>query len=337
VVPRATTIGWLSLALVALAREPIAAAEPPTEAESIATLDLGAGLAIADHRGTVGQVEGTAVALAYGLDASLSVRRGIHRFSLELGDAAGLSFTPVDGVATKMIDTLRVGASYEVRPSRFVGAFVESEAWAPVFVSDEVRSSLATFEITRVDGTTDFVIDRKLRLTDPFRPLSVRQSLGARVRPVSTTAFALAVDAGLGAGEVWASGQRTLIDDERSTLVEVLELASSAAVGPEIAIGAHGKIDGRRLVYGVEYRARLPFASTDTLRTRSLSAPERTEVSLVTGASIEFLPWLTLDYGFTLRRRPLLTPRIELDTTLVLAVRPTGSGVTWLLSGPAHR
>lgn len=304
-------------------------AEEPASWQSRGTLDLGAGLAVRDNRGAVGQTDGTAVAAAYAFDLGVRATHGPHRLALSLRSSEGLSFAPVAGVAVKMIDDLRLEVGYELGLSRWVLPFVEASFEAPLFSAEEVRASPQSFVIVHADGSRERSFAKRLHLTDPLRPAAIRESTGARFRPVDRTWFALSVDAGLGAAELVAGGQRALADVGGTTTVEAIETESSSAVGPELAVRTSGRLDDRRLLYALAARARIPFASTNTRVAKSLGAAARTDVEVQATVSLELVPWLTLDYGLALLRRPLLVERVELRNTLVLSARPTGTGLVF--------
>lgn len=325
-------MGSVRLLLVSSVAGGVLVASAPARADDAASeakVELGAGLAVRDNRFAVGQTEGTAIAIAYAFDLGLRRAWGMHRLSLALHDAQGMSFTPLNGEAVKMVDDLDLRLTYELAPSRFVGALLDVEASAPLLATDDVRSSESTFVVTRPDGTEIRLVGRKLDLTAPLRPLAIRELVGARFSPFTATALALTLDAGLGASEILAGGQRALADEGQTTSVEVIETESSYALGPEIAVGVRGRLDGQRLAYAVETRARLPLASARVRVAKDLGAAARTEVGLFGAVRLELMPWLSLDYTLGLARRPLLTDRVEVVDTILLAARPSGTGLVF--------
>ncbi len=315
-----------SLATLSVESSAAQADEPPRW-HGRAQFDLASGLTIRDDRGAVGQTEGTAVALAYRFDAGYRGAVGPHVLTLAFSSSQGLSFAPVAGALVKMVDEMRLRAGYELVIHPIVRPFTEVAFDAPLFATEEVRGRDTTFSVIRPDGSISKSFGKRIALAGPFRPLWVRESVGARFRPVRLPVFSLRVDGGLGAAHVVADGQLALEDKGTTSEVETIETQTSHSVGPEIALAMAGHFEGTRFAYAFETRARVPFASSRVRVADGLRGFERIDLEVRGEMSLRFVSWLTLDYGLVVLRRPLLIDRLELMNTLMLSVRSSGTGI----------
>src|SRR5262249_27220685 len=133
---------------------------------------------------------------------------------------------------------------------------------APMFATDDVRPAPTMYSIAHLDGTTQMRMDEHLRLSTPFKPLTLTESAGVLVRPFEDPRATIVVRLGGGARETLANGVLVVADASMPTIA-LKEVDDVFQGGVEGAIGISGKLPEQKITYGVDFGALLPLINND--------------------------------------------------------------------------
>jgi len=175
--------------------------------------------------------------------------------------------------------------------------------------------------VQNLDGTTSEFTGRRLRLTDPFQPLTLKESLGVFVQPVTNDRIRVELRAGPGAQQVFAAGALGLSDDEATPIVEVQELDSYQQLGAEGVANAWGTADeAKRIAYTVGVSVLVPVLYSDLPEGDDRGALELTNIELSAGLSVKIVEWASLDYKLSVVRQPQLIDETQITNSVLLTL-----------------
>ncbi len=285
-----------------------------------------------DSRNVVGQQDGTAFTLGAALDASLEFNQGIHEWRNNLRAGAGATRAPAIGEFVKTADGLKFESIYLLHAIEQFGPFARFGLDTNMFPSLDIRPAAVNYEVANRDGTTTSYTGRRLALTDAFKPLTLKESIGAFYQPIHTDRIALEGRAGIGGQETFAKGQLAIADDPKTTdKIEVKELSDFAEIGAEGVANAWGFIDEtKRVSYTVGVGVLVPFAHTDLAKGDNRGLGDLINVDINGGLHVKVFDWASLDYKLAVIRQPLLVDAWQVANTLLVTV-----GGAWGTKAPA--
>jgi len=254
-------------------------------------LAIGASFNFTNNRNVVGQPDGSSLVLGTAVDGSLEYNHGPHEWRNTVGLAGGVTRTPAIDEYLKTRDVLGAESIYLYHVVPIFGPFARLAVNTQMFSGYDIRGAATTYQIAHVDGTTETLTGRRLRLTDPLEPLTLKESLGVFVQPLTTDRIRLEIRAGLGAQEVFANEALAVADDDKTAdITEVKELDSFNQLGIELVTNAWGTVDrAKRIAYTVGLGVLLPLAHTALPPGDDRNAFELTNVELTAGLSVKLV------------------------------------------------
>lgn len=299
-------------------QQPEASPRAPGWAPGVA---IGASFNLSDARAVVGQQDGTSVTFGGALDAVLDYNTGAHEWRNSLLLAAGTTRTPSLDEFVKTADTLAFETIYLFHAYEVFGPFARFGLNTTMFSSTDSRATAADYVVSNLDGTISEFTGRRLALTDPFQPLTLKESLGVFWQPVRKTRISFEGRAGLGAQETLAEGGLAISDDDATDFVEVKELDDSFLVGGEVVLNAWGFFDkGKRASYNLGVGVLVPFAASALPEGDDRGLADLTAVTATAGLNAKLLDWASLGYRFDLVRNPILIDEVQYSNRLLLTI-----------------
>jgi hypothetical protein len=284
-------------------------------------LAVGATMNFSNNRSVVGQADGSSLTLGTEIDAALDYNDHAHEWRSSLGASAGASRTPTIDEFVKTRDELKLETIYLYHVTEAAGFFGRFALSTSMFDALDIRAVAASYAIARADGTTQSLTGRRLHLTDSFQPLTLKESLGGFVQPITREEVRLEGRLGAGAQEVLADGQLAITDDAATAdVVEVKELTSFNQLGIEGVVNAWGALAAQRLSYTVGLAVLVPLAHTELPAGDDRSAFELTNVELTAGLSVKIFDWASLDYKLKVLRQPQLVDEVQVSNNLLLTI-----------------
>ncbi|MBW2523390.1 MAG: hypothetical protein JRI23_04420, partial [Deltaproteobacteria bacterium] len=168
-----------------------------------------------------------------------------------------------------------------------------------MFGGTDVRAAPVDYVVTNLDGTTTTYTGRRLGLTDPFQPFTLRESLGVFYQPLRKDYLELELRGGLGAEEVFAAGGIAVADDGATPEIEAVQLDDSYQLGAELVANAWGFIDeAKRVSYTVGVGALFPFVTSDLPAGDDRGLGELISFEGTVGLNVKIVDWASIGYRF---------------------------------------
>lgn len=247
-----------------------------------------------------------------------------HEWRNDLRLAEAFARTPIIDEWVKSSDEVDFLSLYFYRLEHipWFGPFARLRLTAPAFVGLDVRPATSTYSIARVDGTVDTVTNDRLRLTDPFQPLTLHETVGVFFSPETPEYATFEALVGFGARETFADGQLALSDNGDTPEIEILELESLKQAGAEIILDFTGQVDEGRVAYSAHAGFMTPFIN-DVAADDNRSAFELTNIDLAATLSIRPYDWLSVDYQVRALREPQLLDELQVTNQLLVGIAYT--------------
>ncbi|WP_437721235.1 hypothetical protein [Sorangium sp. So ce861] len=281
---------------------------------------LGGTFNLANNRSVVGQADGTGISAGFVLEGSLDFNKAAHELRMTLGAGAGVTRTPALDAWVKTRDALAFEAIYLYHAVPWFGPFARFALDTQMFPGSDPRSAPTTYAITREDGATEATTGTRLHLSDPFQPVTLKQSLGVFVQPVNRESVLVEARAGAGAQEVIASGVLALGDDDGTPEVEVSELSSYSQLGAEAVIEASGALRDKQIMYKAGIAVLLPIVYSDLDAGDERGALDLMNVDIVGGLTFKLVEWASLDYQLHVVRQPQLVDAWQVQNNILLTL-----------------
>jgi hypothetical protein len=299
----------------ALASEVTKAAAKPDGWDFSAT--VGSSISFGDNREVVGQPNGSSwlMGLQFTGEANLLAGRSEWRNALSLKES--FSRTPVIPEFVKASDELKFDSVYIFRfLPPWLGVFGRVGLATALLEGKDVRPVAVDYLIPGRDKV--FTNDR-LKLTDPFKPFVLKESLGLVYTPVSTDPITVEARVGAGGRHTFADGQFVLADKpETAALIEIGALSTVHQAGAEATVGAWGTAADKRVTYKGAIEAMTPVIHTSLAEGDDRGAFALTNVEFLASLSFKLVSWASLDYQFKVMREPQVIDEWQIQNSLLL-------------------
>lgn len=290
--------------------------------------DLKANFFFADNDKVVGKTNGLTTTIGGKFRAAL-YHFGDHEFRNDLN--IDLSFTrdPLLKAFTKNSDEFDFLSLYiyHIPNIKWLGAYAKANLNTSLLKSFDQQSTTSNYLITRTNGTQS-VSTNKLKLTDPFKPLRLEESVGAFFKPYTSEEFSLEALLGPGFRQVFANNQLVLREDGTTPEIDVAELQNFQQIGAETQLFAKGSFDSKRFGYETKTSLFLPFY--DSLEDDGRNLMESSIWKLSHKFSAKILSWASLEYNLNVVRDPQILDDFQISNSILLnfsaALLPSKSG-----------
>jgi hypothetical protein len=296
--------------------------EAPPEQEGLElSLKNGATFSFVNSNNMIGQPDGLTLTFGLKFDGTAIYRHKGHEWRNVLGLNETLTRTPAVDRFIKSADALAFESIYLYFFRPWVGPFARFTLGTPLFQGVDVRSKPTDYVIAHADGTKETLsgVTQPLGLTNPLRPLTMKETIGPFVRPVTSEKISAEARIGLGALQTLAAGQRLLKDDPKTDTVEVQELKNVFQLGGEASLEVWGAFYDKKITYKLGIGALMPFVS-DKAKTDTRNPLQLTNIDLGGALSFKIVEWASLDYELKLMRQPQLTDVIQIRNGLMLTL-----------------
>lgn len=305
------------------------------------TLELGFNASIADSNGVVGATDGTTVQLGLALKGAADLVAGPHEWLNSLTYNVTQTRTPSVPVFVKSADeaALRSVYLYSIPSVPWLGPFARFRLNTQLFRGDLVRADRVRLVGAPAADAYQDPIDGEpwtFKLTSPFEPLVLRESLGAFARPLKSDALSITFSVGAGAQQVRTQGGYAVKDDPETSAVtaddpetpqndvvadtiELSPLVDSTQLGAEVELELGGKLS-EQVTYGATANLLHPFYSDPekVVDGETLEGFDLANIDLSAKVSFKLARWASVDYVLTAKRQPLVVAGWQVQNNLLL-------------------
>lgn len=282
-------------------------------------LTIGGNVNITSNQDVVGQNDGLyeVLGLTVNGETTYSNRPDEFRGTLDINET--YARTPSIGEFVKNTDSVDAEGIYNRYFLPWSGGFGRLAVETTIFENYNVTGSPRAYRIVRPDGSeaTRSAV-RRFRLSDPFKPTSLNQSVGAFAHPYESTPFTFRARLGFGARETFSSGVLVTDDDSETSELDVRELESVYQGGLQAFLGADGTFPSQNLTYEVGATTLLPVLNNDR---QDRSAVELTRVGVAAGLTFGAFEWLSSSYRLEVTRDPQLIDETQIQHNVLLTLK----------------
>ena len=279
-------------------------------------LKLSSQLQFGSSQSVIGQVDGDTTTIGFNLDSGLNYLEGANDWRQTLTYAGATSRTPSLPRYTKSADELNYRSLYiyKFKETKSISPYFDVSLKAPVFKGEDIRAETITYQNL---STGDILVSDTFRLTDGFKPLTTRQSVGAISEIIKKKNQSMLVRLGFGAIQVQADDQ-LVIDDNADTanVIEVRPLKSYSESGIEAGLEYKGKWD-KRSSYAFKLDILYPI-SPEKEAGDERSDVDLTNVDAQLTLSSKIYDWASVEFISKALRQPLLLNDWQIQNNLQL-------------------
>ncbi len=277
---------------------------------------LAANLNAASNRDVVGQVNGNSFLFGASALAGGSFLRGPHEW-LNTGTLnEAWSRTPAIDRFVKSNDVLDLQSLYNYFLLSWSGPFARLALQTGLLKTERVTTAPVTY--VNADNAAETQVSSAFRLSDPFQPLTLNESVGWFVQPLRSEPLNVYARAGFGGRHTFADGANSVTAKATDAgPITYTVLSDVHQAGVELFAGVDGKLDGR-LLYSISAVALFPFINNDNTDRSTL---ELTRVALTGALGMPVLSWLSINYQLKVTRDPQLVEEVQVQNALLVSLQ----------------
>lgn len=274
-------------------------------------LMIGASIALSSNNNFVGQPDGNSMTAGLNLLGRLDYLKGEWDWRNTLKIDEVFTRTPVIDDFVKTVDQFVFESVVYWNLSEVVGPFLSFKMDTPMLAGFDVRAAPVDYEVA---GETVATQVQRLRLTDGFQPLSLKQALGVFARPASDAELQVDIRAGFGASQTFADGG-LVFSELDGTTVRLNRLEDVVQAGAVVGVDAKGTLEEGRINYQLRAEVMVPFVNSDPL---DRSAIDLTNFDIGAKLGFKLFEWASLNYELKILRMPQLVDAWQVQNNLLL-------------------
>lgn len=279
------------------------------------SLTLQGNLSFGSNDNVIGQQDGDTVTLGTNSTGGYSYWSEKQEWRNSLKFSAATTRTPTIPRYVKSNDELKLESLYfySLEAYPWLGPYVRFRAETTAFKGEDVRDQPVSYIYSngRASTTTATV-----RLTDPFKPLTTRESFGAFAKIITEETLTLEAALGLGAMQVAAGNQFSLSDDPLTPAIELKELKTYNQAGLEGGFNFKGIIDSKTS-YSLTGDFLVPVIK-DLEPGDKRNTLELTNYELVAKLTSKITSWASLDYEYKIKKQPQLLDKEQIQHLMLM-------------------
>ncbi len=325
-----TVIGvWLGLMSGAMAQEKAVEADllPEDKLESTRTDEVSkdgwyftilpsSTFSFNDNRKVAGQVDGYTLNFGLNFELKIDLYKGKHEWRNLVLLNESISRTPLIDEFFLSADRFFIESMYLYYLLDWFGFYGRALMDTAIFPNYDIQPEKVTYAITWLDGTPTNHLDDKVRLTDFFSPLQLRQGLGPFFRPLKSEKVNLEFLLGLAFREGFMKGDLAVADDDATPERDLTELDDFVQIGGESINRIWGELWDKKINYAAGVQLMMPFYNDPD--PAGLSGADLLVLELGTRWSFRFFEWLSLDYEFKAIKDSQIVDEWQIQNNILL-------------------
>ncbi|MFW7379555.1 MAG: hypothetical protein ACOH5I_12150 [Oligoflexus sp.] len=284
---------------------------------------LGLGLTgtLNENKNVVGKDDGQSTTLGLKIEGAVDFKEGQQQWLNSLNVFVAYSRTPQLPNYLKSEDTLQLESLYKyyLESTPWLGFFARVSLDTALFPGYDNRFEITTYRKLYSDGTEELLDGERIRLTDKFRPMRFRESLGSIAQLIDNQLFQWDVKLGLGMRQILADGQFVIDNDSSTAEIELRELANYEKAGYEFGTEISGQTEDKRVTYKFRGDVLFPFYESPSVDDDRSNFDKRI-IDINGSVSFHLLEWASLDYLLKVVRDPDIIDQAQLSQTYLFSV-----------------
>jgi len=273
----------------------------------------------------VGLLDGDTIVLGVKVENGLIYKKGNSEWRNTLNYDGGITKTPSLPRYVKSSDELGYETIYlratESRP--WLGPYLRASVQSPIFVGEDIRSDAV--EYFDISNNNSLGTGTSHRLTDPFTPITTRESIGLFAKAIDRKNTQLEFRLGGGALQLQAKDQLRLADDDKTARIELVEIEEIHQVGVEYGVFFKGKWN-EESTYSLSIDLLTPLGEDIKLGKEcdDCSDMQLTNVDIKASVGTKLNGWVTLVYEYKALKQPQVLDKFQIQHGIVLNISYTG-------------
>jgi hypothetical protein len=281
---------------------------------------VGLNLSFSSNQDVIGQTDGTSQ--TYGLnfkgETKYLTERSEWRNSMTLVEATSKTASLPRNVKSGDDIKYETIYLYSLPHAPAIGPFVKADVETSLFKGEDIRDTMQTYNIIHTNGSSEIFTGSTLKLTNAFRPLTTKQSVGFFWKPLDEPKFSIETRFGFGALQINAKDQYTVKGKNPQGSIDVAELKSFNQAGLEAGLLMKGQIDDKSS-YEINGDFLTPFVMTRDVGQRQ-SPLRLTNIEFSAKLVSKITSWASFAYDYKLKIQPQLVDRTQQTHLLVLNI-----------------
>ena len=283
---------------------------------------LGIGLygTINENDNVVGKDDGQSTTGGLKLQSSLDFKEQQHQWLNSFNLILAFSRTPQIPRYIKSEDSIELESIYKyyLLSPQWLGAFAQFKADTVAFDGYDTQASEVTYRRVELDGSVDIFTADRVQLTDRFRPLKLKESVGLLASPIKSRPLTFDLRVGLGLRQVIADDQFVIDDDDATDEREVVEIESYEKAGYEFGAVFTGATEDKKITYSLSSNVLFPVYESGDDNDRS--AFDKRIIDIDGKVSFYLLEWASVDYLVKVVRDPDLVSKAQVSQSLLFSI-----------------
>jgi hypothetical protein len=280
-------------------------------------LTPGASVSLAHNRSVIGQPEGLTMVLGVNIVSGARFRKDVHEWRASLNITELFNRSPSLDEFVKSTDAIKLETIYLFHLLDWLGPFAKLNLDTSMLEGYDVRPEVSRWQITRADGTLETHDGFRLRLTDGFEPLTLKETAGFFATILDIPEMKIEGRLGFGGQHVFADGAKSVKDDDATPEIDVATLKSYNQAGGVFELNMGGELYEKKLVYKVNAEVMMPFIN-ELEDGDDRGVVDLTNIEFSAGLSFKVFEWLSIDYVFRAIRQPQLLDKFQIQNNLLL-------------------
>jgi len=251
-------------------------------------------------------------------ESSIILFKGKHEWRNTFILIEAISRTPVIPEFIVTADSLDIESMYLYYFYNWFGLYGRFALNTHILPGLNVSPEQVTYALTRANGNIDSLLDKKIVLTDPFQPLTLKEGLGPFFRPVAQEPVNLEFMLGLSFWQTFDEGQLALKDDSGTSEIELVTLQNVYQLGAESINRLWGELWEKRISYLAAAELMIPYYMTPD--DSGLSTGEKLNVKINGRIDFHLVEWFALSYELKATREPQVLVDWQIQNSILMTL-----------------
>jgi hypothetical protein len=279
---------------------------------------------LTENENVVGKEDGQTTTLGLKVEGAVDYKRDNHEWLNSLDLLLSYSRTPLIPEYIKSEDTLEYESLYKIffKSVSWLGGFTRFNFDTALYPGYDVQAEETSYRRVTLSGQQEIFTSDRVKLTDRFRPMRFRESVGAIAQIADNPLVSWDVKAGIGFRQVIADDQFVVSDNEATPEIDLQEVESYRKAGYELGSSLSGKTDDKKITYKLKGNVLFPVYESPSVED-DRDAFDKRIIDINGQVSFHLLEWASVDYLLKVLRDPDILNKAQVSQSFLFSVNRT--------------
>ncbi len=262
----------------------------------------------------IGKENGSYITTGLDFNGKFDIFHNNHDIRLSVAVSEQFSRTPVLERFTKSADSIKSDLSYLYYINNVFGPYSKAAIETTLLSSYYDTVDEATYE----KPDSSIKTTNSMKLIPAFKPITIRESIGAFYNPINKKEINFEVRGGFGALHTMADNAYFIDDNKETSVIELKEYDSFNQGGASFLANFKGIISlNTAISYEAGIEILMPFLYEDT---QKRSSTELTNYDMYINLSTQLTSWLSLNYQLKVLKQPQLLDEFQIQHNFTISL-----------------